>query len=310
MDSAGSAVTSYGYTSEWTDATGLVYLRARYYAPGQGRFLSRDVWDGDYSQPLTLNKWLYVSANPTNYYDPSGNKPQPPPHVSRKPCTAKWHEEAINERVDMAEKYVYRTRDPIDTYVAAGIAIQCAGSDNPLNPNSGLGIAQVSQNQAQTEWKVEIPLKVLGIQVYTRDKDGRPVAEIRCHGLRLRCPDGELEEALDPNNPKDAIILMKRRIQMVINACENCTDTDRYIAAALAQNGPGFTHINMQTLPKLKSTAGKLYNRNWQWYFETSDPEDTKIQLYRFDLVISELRSRRWIVPFIDSDYIYKLKNM
>jgi len=77
MDSAGSSVTSYGYTSEWTDATGLVYLRARYYAPGQGRFLNRDVWDGDYSRPLTLNKWLYVSANPVNFIDSSGHMPNP-----------------------------------------------------------------------------------------------------------------------------------------------------------------------------------------------------------------------------------------
>ncbi len=81
MDSAGSSVTSYGYTSEWTDATGLVYLRARYYAPGQGRFLSRDVWDGDYSQPLTLNKWLYVSANPINLVDPTGLFSSEPIHA-------------------------------------------------------------------------------------------------------------------------------------------------------------------------------------------------------------------------------------
>ncbi len=73
MDSAGSRGTSYGYTSEWTDATGLVYLRARYYAPWQGRFLNRDMWDGDYNQPLSLNKWLYVSANPINLVDPTGH---------------------------------------------------------------------------------------------------------------------------------------------------------------------------------------------------------------------------------------------
>ncbi len=72
MSSAGSGATSYGFTNEWMDATGLVYLRARYYAPWQGRFLSRDAWDGDYNQPLTLNKWLYVSANPINFTDPMG----------------------------------------------------------------------------------------------------------------------------------------------------------------------------------------------------------------------------------------------
>ena len=30
----------YGYTGEWTDGSGLQYLRARYYSPAMGRFLS------------------------------------------------------------------------------------------------------------------------------------------------------------------------------------------------------------------------------------------------------------------------------
>jgi hypothetical protein len=30
------------------------------------------VWNGNYNQPLTLNKWLYVRANPVNFVDPNG----------------------------------------------------------------------------------------------------------------------------------------------------------------------------------------------------------------------------------------------
>jgi RHS repeat-associated protein len=70
--SAGAAQTPYGYTAEQTDANGLVYLRARYYAPEAGRFVSKDVWQGDYSQPLSLNRWNYVEGNPINRIDPSG----------------------------------------------------------------------------------------------------------------------------------------------------------------------------------------------------------------------------------------------
>jgi len=33
--SGGSVGTAYGFTGEWTDGTGLVHLRARYYAPWQ-----------------------------------------------------------------------------------------------------------------------------------------------------------------------------------------------------------------------------------------------------------------------------------
>jgi RHS repeat-associated protein len=38
--SAGTAATSYGYTGEWTDGTGLVHLRARYLNTGVARFTS------------------------------------------------------------------------------------------------------------------------------------------------------------------------------------------------------------------------------------------------------------------------------
>ncbi len=68
----GSATSVYGFTGEQTDATGLVYLRARYYAPGQGRFTTRDTWGGDDQRPLSLNRWNYTNANPINYTDPSG----------------------------------------------------------------------------------------------------------------------------------------------------------------------------------------------------------------------------------------------
>jgi len=69
----GNSNTAYGFTSEWTDGTGLVNLRARYYAPTQGRFVSQDRWGGSQSQPITLNKWLYANSNPVVYSDPSGN---------------------------------------------------------------------------------------------------------------------------------------------------------------------------------------------------------------------------------------------
>jgi RHS repeat-associated protein len=62
-----------GQAGEMTDATtGLVNLRARWYSPAQGRFVSKDTWQGDYNNPITLAKWLYANANPVIYTDPSG----------------------------------------------------------------------------------------------------------------------------------------------------------------------------------------------------------------------------------------------
>jgi len=76
LSSAGSGASMYGFAAEQRDGTGLVYLRARYLAPSQGRFLSRDEWAGSPVAPLSLNHWIYAYANPTNRTDPSGNAPR------------------------------------------------------------------------------------------------------------------------------------------------------------------------------------------------------------------------------------------
>jgi RHS repeat-associated protein len=52
---------------------GLYYLRARWYIPVTGRFLSRDPADGSISDPKSLHKDLYVSGDPVNRIDPSGH---------------------------------------------------------------------------------------------------------------------------------------------------------------------------------------------------------------------------------------------
>ncbi len=70
--SLGSSQTDYGFTGEFTDATGLVYLRARYYQPEVGRFFQIDAWEGDPNSPATLNPYQYGLNNPVRYTDPNG----------------------------------------------------------------------------------------------------------------------------------------------------------------------------------------------------------------------------------------------
>jgi len=62
------------YTGEQRDAgTGLIYLRARYYDPALGRFISRDpAFIGEQSETQSLNPFIYVQNNPVNYVDPLG----------------------------------------------------------------------------------------------------------------------------------------------------------------------------------------------------------------------------------------------
>jgi len=69
-----TTATAYLYTGEQWDAdVGAYYLRARWYLPEWGRFLSRDTYDGMVSDPLSQNRLLYASASPVNRIDPSGH---------------------------------------------------------------------------------------------------------------------------------------------------------------------------------------------------------------------------------------------
>ena len=52
--------------------TGLYYLRARYYDPTQGRFISNDAFRGVLSAPLTENRYIYTLNRPIGLSDPTG----------------------------------------------------------------------------------------------------------------------------------------------------------------------------------------------------------------------------------------------
>jgi RHS repeat-associated protein len=55
------------------DETGLLFLRARYYAPGRGTFLTRDAFAGWAEQPYSLHPYQYGYSNPLRYTDPTGH---------------------------------------------------------------------------------------------------------------------------------------------------------------------------------------------------------------------------------------------
>ncbi len=65
---------AFRYCGEYYDTeTGTIYLRARYYNPTTGRFISRDSFAGRKSDPLSLNLYTYCRNNPLRYVDPSGH---------------------------------------------------------------------------------------------------------------------------------------------------------------------------------------------------------------------------------------------
>jgi RHS repeat-associated protein len=64
-----SSEANFGFTGQAVDSNGQVYLRARYYDPETGTFLTKD--------PLGINGGMnglqYCKSDPVNLKDPSGN---------------------------------------------------------------------------------------------------------------------------------------------------------------------------------------------------------------------------------------------
>lgn len=59
------------------NATGLYYLRARYYDPTTGRFLSQDPVEGSAASPWDRNRYVYARNNPLRFRDPNGLSAEP-----------------------------------------------------------------------------------------------------------------------------------------------------------------------------------------------------------------------------------------
>ena len=68
----GNRVRSFCSGEQYDPDLGLYYLRARYYNPATGRFLSRDPEDGQPNDPASLHKYLYAAGDPVNASDPRG----------------------------------------------------------------------------------------------------------------------------------------------------------------------------------------------------------------------------------------------
>jgi len=73
LNQIGVTQNPYLYRGEQFDPeTDSYYLRARYYQPDVGRFVSTDPVEGDTFTPMTFHRYLYGNNNPVNNIDPSG----------------------------------------------------------------------------------------------------------------------------------------------------------------------------------------------------------------------------------------------
>jgi RHS repeat-associated protein len=73
LSQVGTGQGSFGYAGEQRDASaGLTFLRARYYDPATGRFLTRDPYPAYATVPGALHRYAYVGNDPVGRVDPSG----------------------------------------------------------------------------------------------------------------------------------------------------------------------------------------------------------------------------------------------
>ena len=77
-------------------------MRARFYSPRLGRFLSEDTYKGNPIDPLSLNLYTYCHNNPILFYDPSGNGPERASGSSKGPARASknWPSGMSQARLD------------------------------------------------------------------------------------------------------------------------------------------------------------------------------------------------------------------
>ena len=96
-----TAANAIRYAGEFMDSeTGMYYLRARYYDPYTGRFVSEDSYWGEDENPLSLNLYTYCSNDPVNFTDPSGHLQKGDENLNM---------EAQAQIVDLTNKYFSAT---------------------------------------------------------------------------------------------------------------------------------------------------------------------------------------------------------
>jgi RHS repeat-associated protein len=75
LNKTGTTLNNYLFTGEQFDKSlRFYYLRARYYNPEIGRFITADPVEGNIYEPISLHKYLYAGLDPVNKIDPSGEE--------------------------------------------------------------------------------------------------------------------------------------------------------------------------------------------------------------------------------------------
>ena len=155
----------YRYCGEYYDKeTEEVYLRARYYEPGVGRFITRDTYTGESDEPLSLHLYTYCENDGVNMVDPSGHYKIKMKHINGMKWKKnwkgrKWTKKNISMMNALLKKYGIKKKKSIALMMATcdqesgqGRIMQEEGDDNYCRSHGytvytkGAGYIQITGN--------------------------------------------------------------------------------------------------------------------------------------------------------------------
>jgi RHS repeat-associated protein len=154
-ESTGGGGSAYSFTGEWASTAEMLYLRARFYSE-TGRFLTRDIWPGDYYEPISYNAWLYGFANPIKFTDPTGYNP----NCKRRPavCAKERLQEIINGAGNNGAEALFRT---FEDWELEGLWSDAAGRNSRDRLEWLLGVTVGSPN----DWFQKMMAPVVHVQM-------------------------------------------------------------------------------------------------------------------------------------------------
>ena len=155
----------YRYCGEYYDKeTEEVYLRARYYEPSVGRFITRDTYTGESDEPLSLHLYTYCENDGVNAWDPSGHYKIKMKHINGMKWKKnwkgrKWTKKNISMMNALLKKYGIKKKKSIALMMATcdqesgqGRIMQEEGDDNYCRSHGytvytkGAGYIQITGN--------------------------------------------------------------------------------------------------------------------------------------------------------------------
>ncbi|MFZ1476044.1 MAG: RHS repeat-associated core domain-containing protein, partial [Anaerolineae bacterium] len=204
----GATPTQRRFTGQVLDevAGGLYFYNARYYDPALGRFAQADTLIPQPQNPQSLNRYAYAANNPILFTDQQGQSPTCALCVSTMMIQAHVWNPLFGTGPDRDGLRVAQDhQDLINDYATA---------DAPA-------IALAAGIAVQSQWMIQ---DVLG-----QYKDADPSLGIT--QLRRSHLNGG-----DPRDPNQAVPAFAKMIGAAVAACTECSTTDKFVVAALAQN--------------------------------------------------------------------------